>query len=111
MLLLVPTEDEKIVDEAKDIRNSLKNFMHETLKRVGCTRDSHGETSKCKVANGVMIRGGVEDTRLEAKDIIARGQGHKRKCSPKNKRSSQNFSNDLHKKTFSKKFFKRSTKF
>ena len=61
---------------------------------------------------------------LEAKD-----QGHKRKCSPKKKRSSQtfirrsqkkkkkkkglhkNFSSDLHKKTFSKKFFKRSAKF
>ena len=64
---------------------------------------------------------------LEAKDRNARGQGqgHKRKCSPK-KRSSQkffrrspkkkkglhkNFSSDLHKKTFSKKFFKRFTKF
>ena len=59
---------------------------------------------------------------LEAK---AKDQGHKRKCSPK-KRSSQkffrrspkkkkglhkNFSSDLHEKTFSKKFFKRSTKF
>ena len=65
---------------------------------------------------------------LEAKDRNALGQGHKRKCSPKKKkRSSQkffwrspkrkkkglqkNFSSDLHKKTFSKKFFKRSTKF
>ena len=51
MLLLAPTEDEEIVNEAKDIRNSLKNFMHETLKRVGCARDSHGEASKCKVAH------------------------------------------------------------
>ena len=50
MLLLVPTEDEEIVNEAKDIRTSLKNFMHETLKRGGCARDSHGEASKCKVA-------------------------------------------------------------
>ena len=50
MLHLVAIEDEEIVNEAKDIRNSLKNFMHETLKRVGCTRDSDGEASKCKVA-------------------------------------------------------------
>ena len=62
---------------------------------------------------------------LEAK---AKDQGHKRKCSPKTKKkvvtkifqanskkkkkgSHKNFSGDLHKKTFSKKFFKRSTKF
>ena len=48
---------------------------------------------------------------LEAKD-----QGHKRKCSPKKKKKKKkgfhkNFSGDLHKITFSKKFFKRSTKF
>ena len=43
---------------------------------------------------------------LEAKD-----QGHKRKCSPKKKRLHKNFLGDLHKKTFSKKFFKRFTKF
>ena len=42
---------------------------------------------------------------LEAKD-----QGHKRKCSPK-KGLHKNFSSDLHKKTFSKNFFKRFTKF
>ena len=93
-----------------------------------------------------ISRGGVEDTRLEAKakdslseDRHSRGQGQecsrprtkytKRKCSRKNKKkkSSQkffrrspkkkkkglhkNFSSDLHKKTFSKKFFNRSTKF
>ena len=98
-----------------------------------------------------MIRGGVEDTRLEAKDtkkIRGQGQGqpfrgqtlsrprtgmleakakdqeHARTCSPKKKRSSQkffrrspkkslhkNFSGVLHKKMFSKNFFKRSTKF
>ena len=52
---------------------------------------------------------------LEAKD-----QGHKHKCSPKRKGLHKNFSGDLqkkkissnlHKKTFSKKFFNRSTKF
>ena len=51
---------------------------------------------------------------LEAKDRNARGQGHKRKSSPKKKKKKglhKNFSSDLHKKTFSKKFFKRSTKF
>ena len=50
MLLLVPTKDEEIVNEAKDFRNSQENFMYETLKRVGCTKDPHGEASKCKVA-------------------------------------------------------------
>ena len=81
-------------------------------------------------------RGGVEDTRLEAKDTKkskakdslsedrhSRGQGQE--CSrprprtkdtsaralQKKKRSLQKFSSDLHKKAFSKKFFKRSTKF
>ena len=53
---------------------------------------------------------------LEAKDRNARGQGqgHKRKCSPKNKKGlHKNFSGDLQKnkkikKTSSQKFFKRS---
>ena len=103
----------------------------------------------------IYCRGGVEDTRLEAKakdtkkirdqgqgqgqpfrgqtlsrprtgmlEAKAKDQGHKRKCSQK-KRSSQkffrrspkkkglhkNFLSDLHKKTFSKIFFKRSPKF
>ena len=80
-----------------------------------------------------LTRGGVEDTRLEAKakdtkknprprpktafprtdtlEAKAKDQGYKRKCSPKKKRSSQKFSSDLDEKTFSKKFFKRSTKF
>ena len=65
--------------------------------------------------------------RTEMLEAKAKDQGHKRKCSPKKKRSSQkflgdlqkkkglglnkNFSSDLHKKTFSKKFFKRFTKF
>ena len=42
---------------------------------------------------------------LEAKD-----QGHKRECSLKKKKQGlhKNFSSDFHKKTFSKKFFKRS---
>ena len=69
---------------------------------------------------------------LEAKNRNAQGQGqgqgHKRKCSPKKKVFTKifqaiskkiknkkglhkNFSSDLHEKTFSKKFFKRSTKF
>ena len=86
----------------------------------------------------ITIRGGVEDTRLEAKakakdtkkirgqgqgqpfrgqtlsrprtgmlEAKAKDQGHKRKCSPKKKKGlHKNFSGDLHKKTFSKKFFK-----
>ena len=76
----------------------------------------------------VMTRGGVEDTRLEAKDSLSedrhsRGQGQE--CSrprPRTKDTSasalqkkkglhKNFSSDLHKKTFSKIFFKRFTKF
>ena len=44
---------------------------------------------------------------LEAK---AKDQGHKRKCSPKKKGLHKNFSGDLQKKTFSKKFFKRFNK-
>ena len=98
----------------------------------------------------VMIRGGVEDTRLEAKakDIKKiRGQGQEqpfrgqtlsrprtgmleakdtsasalqkkrssknffRRSPKKNKGLHRNFSSDLHKNTFSKKFFKNSTKF
>ena len=102
----------------------------------------------------LIVRGGVEDTRLEAKakdtkkirgqgqpfrgqtlsrpgigmiEAKAKDQEHKRKCSPKKKRSSQNFfrrspkkekkglhknfSSILHKKKLSKKLFKRSTKF
>ena len=47
---------------------------------------------------------------LEAK---AKDQGHERKCSTKQKKKGfhKHFLSDLHKKTFSKKFFKRSTKF
>ena len=86
-----------------------------------------------------MNRGGVEDTRLEAKAkdtkkirgqgqgqpfrgqtlsrprtgmLEAKDQGHKRKCSPKKKKKGlhNNFSSDLHKKTFSIKIFKRFSK-
>ena len=89
---------------------------------------------------GVSSRDGVEDLRLEAKDTKkirgqgqeqpfrgqtrsrprtgmleakAKDQGHKRKCSPKKKKKGLHkiFSGDLHKKTLSKKYFKRSTKF
>ena len=71
----------------------------------------------------IVIRGGVEDTRLEAKDTKknprprtdtleakdrnTRGQdqGHKRKCSPKKKRSSQKFfKRSLQKNVFQKIF-------
>ena len=105
--------------------------------------------SKLCCLGTTTIRGGVEDTRLEAKDTKKKprqrprtafprtdtleakdrsargqGQGHKSKCSPKSQkffRRSQkkkkkkglhkNFSSGLHKKTFSKIFFKRFTKF
>ena len=85
----------------------------------------------------ITIRGGVEDTRLEAKDTKknprpsqgqpfrgqtlsrpttgmleakAKDQGHKRKCTPKKKGLHKNFSGDLQKtkKRSSQKFFKRS---
>ena len=49
--------------------------------------------------------------RTEPLEAKAKDQGHKRKCSPKKKGLHKNFSSDLHKKTFSKKFSKRSTKF
>ena len=86
-----------------------------------------------------FIRGGVEDTRLEAqakdtKKIRGQGQGQPLRgqtlsrprtgmleakakdtsiiaLQKKKKGFHKNFSGDLHKKTFSKKFFKRSTKF
>ena len=52
-----------------------------------------------------FIKGGVEDTRLEAKDSVSedrhsRGQGHERKCSPKKKKKGLHkiFSGDLQKK-------------
>ena len=78
-------------------------------------------------------RGGVENTRLKAKDtkkirgqgqgqpfrgqtlsrprtgmLEAKNQGHKRKCSPKKKRPSQKFFKKKKKKRSSQKFFKRS---
>ena len=85
----------------------------------------------------IFARGGVENTRLEAKDTQKkiRGQGQPFReqtldlkdrnargqdqgprtqaqvLSKKKKGLHKNFSGDLHKKTFSKKFFKRSTKF
>ena len=54
---------------------------------------------------------------LEAKDRNARGQGQGPRTQAqvlsekKKKGLHKNFSSDLHKKTFSKKFFKRSAKF
>ena len=89
-------------------------------------------------ATALIYRGGVEDTRLEATDTKkirgqgqgqpfrgqtlsrprtgmleakAKDQGHKHKCSPKKKRSSQKFFKRSPQKNFSKKFFKRSPKF
>ena len=62
----------------------------------------------------LFTRGGVEDTRLEvkandtknfkAKDRLSRGQEHRRKCSPKKKRSSKIFFRRSQKKTFKKLF-------
>ena len=80
------------------------------------------------ILSGVENRGGVEDTRLEAKDtkkVRGQGQGQgqpfrgqtlsrsrtQAQVLSKKKGFHKNFSSDLHKKTFSKKFFKRSTKF
>ena len=81
----------------------------------------------------VVTRGGVEDTKLEAKakdtkKIRGQGQPFRRQTfsrprprtkdtgvsalqNKKKKGLHKNFSSDLHEKTFSKKFFKRSTKF
>ena len=80
----------------------------------------------------IRTRGGVENTRLEAKAkdtkkirgqgqgqpfrgqtlsrprtgmLEAKDQGHKRKCSPKKKGLHKKFSGNFHKKTFSKKIF------
>ena len=96
-----------------------------------------GSVAMSVVTEPINDRGGVEDTRLEAKDtkkirgqgqpfrgqtlskprtgmLGAKDQGHKRKCSPKKKKGlHKNFSGDLQKKKkrSSQKFFKRSTKF
>ena len=67
MLLLVATEDDEIINEAKDIRNSLENLMHETLKEIGCTRDLHRKASKFYVT---LWR---NDTRFA---VIFRGDFH-----------------------------------
>ena len=91
--------------------------------------DSSSESDYVNASYIVSCRGGVEDTRLEAKDtkniqgqgqpfrgqtlsrprtgmLEAKDQGHKRKCSPK-KGLHKNFSSDLPKK---KVFTKISTK-
>ena len=94
---------------------------------------------KLSLQQPIPVRGGVEDTRLEAKakdtkkilgqrqgqpfrgqtlsrprtgmlEAKAKDQGHKRKCSKKKVFSKKSFGG-LQKKTFPKKFFKRSTKF
>ena len=102
----------------------------------GGVEDTRLET-KAKAKDTKKIRGQGQPFRgqtlsrprtgmLEAK---AKDQGHKRECSPKKKKKGlhkkflgdlqkkkkkkfhKNFSSDLRKKTFSKKFFKRFTKF
>ena len=75
----------------------------------------------------IITRGGVKDTRLKAKDtkknprprtalprtdpLEAKDQGLKRKCSTQKKGLQKNFLGDLQKKTFFKKFSRRSTNF
>ena len=62
----------------------------------------------------IVIRGEVEDTRLEAKAKDTkkfRGQGHRRKCSPKKKVFKNFFSGDLHLRKTKKDLRKVSAKF
>ena len=121
-------------------QNLVENWILGCNLVVDKTSQNYAKPQLPETTIFVIIRGGVENTRLEAKakdtkkiqgqgqeelfrgqalsrkrtgmlEAKAKDQGHKRKCSPKKKRSSQNFSGDLHKKTFSEKFFKRSTKF
>ena len=55
--------------------------------------------------SAVKLRGGVEDTRLEAKDTKKfRGQGHRRKCSPKKRKFSKKIFKQSHKKGLQKFF-------
>ena len=109
----------------------LFSMLYTTLKPVP-------KEQNCFQSIIIVTRGGVEDTRLEAKAkdtkkirgqgqglsfrgqtlsrprtgmLKAKDQGHKRKCSPKKKGLHKNFLGDFQKKTFSKKFFQRSTKF
>ena len=118
---------------------TLNNITTQALVNTGST-NSYVSKEFVKKHNlpykTVNYRGGVEDTRLEAKakdtkkseakdslseDRRSRGQGqeceqgHKRKCSPKKKKKKKglhkNFSGDLpkkKKKSSSQKFFKRS---
>ena len=86
-------EDTRLEAKAKDTKKS-KAKAKDSLSE---DRHSRGQGQECSRPRTGM---------LEAKD-----QGHKRKCSPKKKGLHKNFSSDLHKKTFSKKFFKRFTKF
>ena len=96
-----------------------------------CTTRGPGTLDSNSVICSISIRGGVEDTRLEAKDtkkiqglgqtlsrprigmLKAKDQAHKRKCSPKKKKSSQKFfrrSQKKRKKVFTKIFQAISTK-
>ena len=116
----------------------LKSVLRHSISAAPCTIIFYIFFVQLLLVNTVFIRGGVEleakakDTKknprprtafprtdtLEAKDRNARGQGQGPRTlalvlSKKKKKKAlhKNFSNDLHKKTFSKKFFKSSTKF
>ena len=93
-------------------------MMIDSIKSRGGVEDTRLE-AKAKAKDTKKIRGQGQafprtDT-LEAKDRNARGQGQgprtQAQVLSKKKGLHKNFSSDLHKKTFSKKFFKRSTKF
>ena len=127
----------------KSILNEPKSGVHKQSLRGD---DAPGHTvatvtlaraSERKFSRGVRSRGGVEDTKLEAKDtkkirgqgqgqpfrgktlsrprtgmLEATDQGHKRKCSPKKNKVFKNFFQALSsKKRLLKFFFRRSTKF
>ena len=112
--------------------NKKKQALSETYRKVGfCASKPQAKR---------FNRGGVEDTRLEAKDtkkirgqgqgqpfrgqtlsrprtgmLEAKDQGHKRKCSPKKKKKKKVFKiifqRSPAKNVFQKNFFRRSRKF
>ena len=116
------------VPSSKENIDVLANKVHSVI--------TNSYEAACPMRKSLRTRGGVKDTRLEAKakdtkkseakdnlseDRHSRGQGQE--CSRpgtkvtsasalQKKRSSQKFfRRSSHKKTFSKQFFKRSTKF
>ena len=92
------------------VRNNIVPIMKTSLFFPKLLPEVESRTQGSRPRPRTQKKSKAKDSLSE--DRHSRGQGHKRKCSPKKKKGlHKHFSSDLHKKTFSKKFFKRSTKF